>query len=277
MCSAFPHRRSEPDTYERDIVDMAIRYPGNGFYEYHKLFSLDSAAHLRYNNMAVDWSIRNNTLFCNIFTNIRPNTCNVCGSNFHTSGFCSLMQKSSRNKIDDSQDTYDEEVSLTTTTGISRTNTLPEAIPVNDEWIQQVEELWEACLCQSIKQAYMTGVKCFQNFMTWDDKFCGHSFRIGAATSAAAAGIEDHIIQTLGRMSSDCYMRYISCLNSINGTQGMIVDEIGTIYRLRSLRQLVITCELKVMAFGRFHCAGFDIHIFSEHCITLCAYQGLQT
>ncbi|CAC5376963.1 unnamed protein product [Mytilus coruscus] len=42
-----------------------------------------------------------------------------------------------------------------------------------------------------------------------ESKFCGHSFRIGAATSAAATGVEDHIIQTLGRWSSDCYIRYI--------------------------------------------------------------------
>lgn len=40
-------------------------------------------------------------------------------------------------------------------------------------------------------------------------KFNGHSFRIGAATSAASSGVEDHVIQSLGRWSSDCYIRYI--------------------------------------------------------------------
>ena len=39
--------------------------------------------------------------------------------------------------------------------------------------------------------------------------YAGHSFRIGAATTAASRGISDATIQILGRWSSDSYTRYI--------------------------------------------------------------------
>lgn len=39
--------------------------------------------------------------------------------------------------------------------------------------------------------------------------YAGHSFRIGAATTAAARGVEDSLIQTLGRWKSSAYLTYV--------------------------------------------------------------------
>ena len=39
--------------------------------------------------------------------------------------------------------------------------------------------------------------------------YSGHSFRVGAATTAAACGVEDSLIKTLGRWSSSAYLLYV--------------------------------------------------------------------
>ena len=39
--------------------------------------------------------------------------------------------------------------------------------------------------------------------------YAGHSFRIGAASTAAAKGVEDSLIQTLGRWKSSAYLLYV--------------------------------------------------------------------
>ncbi|XP_071170598.1 uncharacterized protein [Mytilus edulis] len=56
------------------------------------------------------------------------------------------------------------------------------------------------------------------------DLYNGHSFRIGASTTASSK-IEDHLIQTLGRWSSQCYTRYIrTSLSTIQQAQQALVE-----------------------------------------------------
>lgn len=53
-------------------------------------------------------------------------------------------------------------------------------------------------------------LKCILQMLGYnDEQYNGHSFRIGAATSAAEGQVQDHMIKTLGRWSSDCYNRYV--------------------------------------------------------------------
>ncbi len=55
--------------------------------------------------------------------------------------------------------------------------------------------------------------------------YSGHSFRIGAATTAAKKGIEDAIIKTLGRWESLAYLEYIKVPRSqLAGISSRLID-----------------------------------------------------
>ena len=45
--------------------------------------------------------------------------------------------------------------------------------------------------------------------------YTSHSFRIRAATTAAAAGLPSWLIKTLGRWSSDAYLTYVHCPKNV--------------------------------------------------------------
>ena len=60
------------------------------------------------------------------------------------------------------------------------------------------------------RQFFNVQLKILLDHLGLDNRqYSSHSFRHGAATSCSAAGVEDHLIQTLGRWSSNCYIRYI--------------------------------------------------------------------
>ena len=70
--------------------------------------------------------------------------------------------------------------------------------------------------------AYLTKVKVtstlrtlFQRLSIPTELYASHSFQIGAATTAAEAGLPPWLIQTLGRWSSNCFALYIRTPTSI--------------------------------------------------------------
>lgn len=91
MCEAYPQRRAELDCYQRSVVEMAHKFGGNTFYDYHRAFSARAAAMLQSYNVKIDWSTKDTNLFCMTFAGHTTVSCNRCASKSHTSNMCPLI------------------------------------------------------------------------------------------------------------------------------------------------------------------------------------------
>ena len=83
MYEASPMRGQELNLYERDIIDIAHKYCGFTFYEYHKSFAAKAAKYLEQKGSKLDWSIRDKKLYNTLFSGLRAQLCNICASQMH--------------------------------------------------------------------------------------------------------------------------------------------------------------------------------------------------
>ena len=61
----------------------------------------------------------------------------------------------------------------------------------------------------------------------WSGNFTSHSFRVGAASTAASLGVPDYLIKALGRWNSNAYLLYVKLLR----------HQVSTVSRLMALSQ----------------------------------------
>ena len=120
VCEVLPHRRTELDHYERDVVEMANNFGGTRFYDYHKAFSAKAAALLHQRNIKVDWSIRDNGLFCSMFAGMKINVCGLCSSVNHASDFCPLMVNPNLKKSNTGNIGYNKTQTSSSATGYTK-------------------------------------------------------------------------------------------------------------------------------------------------------------
>ena len=74
------------------------------------------------------------------------------------------------------------------------------------------QKVWS--LCTKMAGSHQTAIcgavrEALQTASVDQSKYCGHSFRIDAATTTTSRGMEDSIIKTLGRWESPAYLQYV--------------------------------------------------------------------
>jgi hypothetical protein len=88
MTEVHTERHAELTSYLSLIIKLVVQYPAPLFYEYHKNFSRKAAAILFTRGRKINWSIRDDDLYFQIFAGRRSRTCERCSSVDHSTDFC---------------------------------------------------------------------------------------------------------------------------------------------------------------------------------------------
>ncbi|XP_039668973.1 uncharacterized protein LOC120566512 [Perca fluviatilis] len=88
ICSVYPDRRAELDSYLALIGDLNLKYGRNIFFHYHKAFSSKAALHLARSNVRVDWSVVDLELLVMLVGGAQVIACSACGAQGHMAALC---------------------------------------------------------------------------------------------------------------------------------------------------------------------------------------------
>ena len=88
ICSVFPERRAELDSYLALIGDLNLKYGRNIFYQYHKAFANKAALFISQSNLRLNWSIFDSEILLMVVGGAQALTCSTCGAAGHYSSLC---------------------------------------------------------------------------------------------------------------------------------------------------------------------------------------------
>lgn len=88
MTEVHSERRVELTAYFSFVVKLGVQFPAPLFYDYHKSFSRKAAAILFAKGRRINWAVRDDDLYFQIFAGRRSRTCERCSSVDHATEFC---------------------------------------------------------------------------------------------------------------------------------------------------------------------------------------------
>ncbi len=99
LCSQFPARRQELDDYLSIILNLALRFGGSGFYQYHIHFASEAAARLQQFNENTYWGTLDTETYCCIFAARPAQPCPLCGAPSHPASLCCITTGLTQQRI----------------------------------------------------------------------------------------------------------------------------------------------------------------------------------